>query len=51
MNKYLLSAHDKLLITQSITWLKTINEAQPAGSPQMDVNVSVDGSGKVTTAP
>jgi len=35
MNKYLLSAHDKLLITQSIIWLKTINEAQPAGSPQI----------------
>ncbi|HXI29238.1 MAG TPA: PASTA domain-containing protein, partial [Vicinamibacterales bacterium] len=28
-----------------------VSSGQPAGSPQMDVNVSVDGSGKVTTAP
>jgi hypothetical protein len=35
MNKFMLSPHDKLLIMQSITWLKTMNEAQPAGSPQV----------------
>jgi hypothetical protein len=35
MNKFLLSPHDKLLIMQSITWLKTMNEARPAGSPQV----------------
>lgn len=33
MNKFALSAHEKLLIMQSITWIKTMNEAQPAGSP------------------
>lgn len=33
MNKMLLSPHDKLLVMQSITWLKTMNEARPAGSP------------------
>jgi len=28
-----------------------VSSGQPAGSPQMDVNVSVDGSGALTTAP
>lgn len=35
MNKFQLSPHDKLLIMQSVTWLKTMNEARPAGSPQV----------------
>jgi hypothetical protein len=33
MSKLPLSQHEKLLIMQSITWLKTMNEARPAGSP------------------
>jgi hypothetical protein len=35
MNRSLLSQHEKLLITQTVTWLKTMNEARPAGSPQI----------------
>ena len=33
MTKLPLSQHEKLLIMQSVTWLKTMNEARPAGSP------------------
>lgn len=33
MTKLPLSQHDKLLVMQSVAWLKTMNEAQPAGSP------------------
>jgi hypothetical protein len=46
MNKLLLSPHDKLLIMQSITWLKTMNEAQPAGSPPVYPKAAdIDSSG------
>jgi hypothetical protein len=33
MTRQPLSPHDKALIQQAITWLRTINEARPAGSP------------------
>jgi hypothetical protein len=33
MTKLPLSPHEKLLIMQSVTWLKTMNEARPAGTP------------------
>src|SRR5689334_22192596 len=46
MNKFLLSPHEKLLIMQSITWLKTMNEAQPAGSPPIYPKAAdIDASG------
>jgi hypothetical protein len=33
VTRHPLSPHDKLLILQAVTWLRTINEARPAGSP------------------
>jgi hypothetical protein len=33
MTRHPLSPHDKALILQAVTWLRTINEARPAGSP------------------
>ena len=33
MTRNPLSSHDKALILQAVTWLRTINEARPAGSP------------------
>lgn len=33
MTRNPLSPHDKTLILQAVTWLRTINEARPAGSP------------------
>jgi hypothetical protein len=40
MTRQPLSPHDKALILQAVTWLRTVNEARPAGSPPVYPNVA-----------